>query len=189
MPGSSYYNIGEKVATLNHEDALKAGRKIQQITQALEDVEQFHQIGGNLHVKQFLEETRTFLRHMVRTANVKEEVMIMITAVCDLSYGWDCDGDTNVDFSAGQRSPPRETYGMNHFDRYGECVGGSTSWSLAVPNGAYQVAVDFAQAGCAGKSNFAISLQVLNLLPEVCLLFSSQVAVIWVLAGAIEHGP
>ena len=61
-----------------------------------------------------------------------------------LSYGWDCDGDTNVDFSAGRRAPPRETYGMNHFDRYGECVGGSTSWSLAVPNGAYRVAVDFA---------------------------------------------
>ena len=61
-----------------------------------------------------------------------------------MDYGWDCDGDTNVDFSAGRRAPPRETYGMNHFDRYGECVGGDTSWSLAVPNGAYQVAVDFA---------------------------------------------
>jgi hypothetical protein len=61
-----------------------------------------------------------------------------------MGYGWDCDGDVGVDFSAGRRAPPRETYGMNHFDRYGECVGGSTSWSLAVPNGAYQVAVDFA---------------------------------------------
>ena len=61
-----------------------------------------------------------------------------------MDYGWDCDGDTNVDFSAGRRAPPRETYGLNHFDRYGECVGSPTNWQLAVPNGAYQVDVDFA---------------------------------------------
>ena len=61
-----------------------------------------------------------------------------------MDYGWDCDGDTNVDFSAGRRAPPRETYGLNHFDRYGECVGSPTNWNLAVPNGAYQVDVDFA---------------------------------------------
>merc|ERR1711969_206331 len=61
-----------------------------------------------------------------------------------MSYGWDCDGDTSVDFSAGRRAPPRETYGLNHFDRYGACVGSPTNWQLAVPPGAYEVDVDFA---------------------------------------------
>ena len=61
-----------------------------------------------------------------------------------MDFGWDCDGDTNVDFSAGRRAPPRETYGLNHFDRYGECVGSPTNWQLAVPPGAYEVDVDFA---------------------------------------------
>lgn len=83
-----FLNISDKVSALNHKDSLKAGRKIQQITTALEDVEQFSQIATNLHVKQYLEDTRTYLRHMVRTANVKEEVMIMIESVCDLAYGW-----------------------------------------------------------------------------------------------------
>jgi len=83
-----FANMGDKVGLLDHNDSLKAGRKIQQISKALEEVEQYHQIATNLHVKQYLEETRTFLRHMVRTANVKEEVMIMITSVCELAYGW-----------------------------------------------------------------------------------------------------
>lgn len=68
-----------------------------------------------------------------------------------MDYGWDCNGDVDVDFTSGRRGTHRETYGMNHFDRHGACVDildginqKPTSWSLAVPNGGYHVMVDFA---------------------------------------------
>ena len=49
-----------------------------------------------------------------------------------------------VDYSSGQRSPPREIYGMNHFDRHGKCTGIDVNWHVAVPAGYYSVTVDFA---------------------------------------------
>ena len=52
---------------------------MQQILSAMEDVEQFHQIESNSHVKHFLEEARTLLRQMVRTVNVREQVIFSAT--------------------------------------------------------------------------------------------------------------
>jgi WASH complex subunit strumpellin len=52
------------------------------------EVEQFHQIENNLQVKQFLGDTRGFLHQMMRTVNVKEEVLSTIALVSDLSYAW-----------------------------------------------------------------------------------------------------
>ena len=72
-----------------------------------------------------------------------------------LDYGWDCDGDSNVDFSGGRRGLDRDNgLGINHFDRDGVCPG-PVNWQLAVPNGVYQATVDFGehdgayQHGCA----------------------------------------
>ena len=59
-----------------------------------------------------------------------------------LSYGWDCEGDTSVNYAGGRRGLGRDGgLGINHFDRNGDC--GTTSdpgrvnWQIAVPNGAY----------------------------------------------------
>jgi hypothetical protein len=49
-----------------------------------------------------------------------------------------------VDQSGGIRAPPREIYGMNHFDRNGGCAGLPTNWNVVVPDGYYDVSVDFA---------------------------------------------
>ena len=49
-----------------------------------------------------------------------------------------------VDQSGGIRAPPREIYGMNHFDRNGGCPGLPTNWNVGVANGYYNVRVDFA---------------------------------------------
>lgn len=51
-----------------------AGRKIQQLIQAMEEVEQFHQIETDLQVQQFLKDTREYLHQMIRIVNIKEEV-------------------------------------------------------------------------------------------------------------------
>ena len=39
-------------------------------------VQEFHQLESNLQVRQFLLETRQFLHQMIRTINIKEEVLV-----------------------------------------------------------------------------------------------------------------
>ena len=67
-----------------------------------------------------------------------------------LDYGWDCDGDVNVDYSSGRRGLDRDDgLGLNHFDRNGDCRG-DVNWQIAVPNGAYDVVVDFGEPSWTG---------------------------------------
>ena len=40
-------------------------------------------------MKQFLADTRKYLHQMIRTINIKEEVLITVQIVGDLSYAWD----------------------------------------------------------------------------------------------------
>ena len=40
-------------------------------------------------MRQFLADTRKYLHQMIRTINIKEEVLITIEIVADLSYAWD----------------------------------------------------------------------------------------------------
>ena len=62
-----------------------------------------------------------------------------------LDYGWDCDGDINVDYSGGRRGLDRDSgLGINHFDRNGQCPG-PVNWQIAVPNGVYTATVDFGE--------------------------------------------
>eukprot|EP00656_Telonema_subtile_P001385 TRINITY_DN10622_c0_g4_i2.p1 TRINITY_DN10622_c0_g4~~TRINITY_DN10622_c0_g4_i2.p1 ORF type:complete len:1069 (-),score=421.60 TRINITY_DN10622_c0_g4_i2:243-3449(-) len=84
-----FTDMQQKMQELDCLDALKAGRQIQQISVALEEIELYRQVGGNMQVKQFLAESRTYLRHMVRTANISEDTMNTFVSVCDLSYGWE----------------------------------------------------------------------------------------------------
>ncbi|EMP39475.1 WASH complex subunit strumpellin, partial [Chelonia mydas] len=54
----------------------------------LKEVQEFHQLESNLQVCQFLADTRRFLHQMIRTINIKEEVLITMQIVGDLSYAW-----------------------------------------------------------------------------------------------------
>lgn len=54
----------------------------------LSKVQEFHQLESNLQVCQFLADTRKFLHQMIRTINIKEEVLITMEIVGDLSYAW-----------------------------------------------------------------------------------------------------
>jgi hypothetical protein len=71
------------------------------------------------------------------------------------TYGWNCDGDINVDYSAGRRGLDRECgNGLNHFDFDSTCKVHDeykpVNWELRVPNGAYDVTVDF---GCDSRED------------------------------------
>ena len=52
-------------------------------------MEEFHQLETNLQVKQFLADTRKYLHQMIRIVNIKEEILINIQIIADLSYAWE----------------------------------------------------------------------------------------------------
>ncbi|XP_020897630.1 WASH complex subunit 5 [Exaiptasia diaphana] len=83
-----FKEMSNQISSLDYDDSTSAGRKMVQLIQALEEVQEFHQLESNLQVRQFLLETRTFLHQMIRTINIKEEVLITIQLVADLSYAW-----------------------------------------------------------------------------------------------------
>ncbi|NXH85811.1 WASC5 protein, partial [Edolisoma coerulescens] len=83
-----FREISKQIMSLNYEDSTAAGRKTVQLIQALEEVQEFHQLESNLQVCQFLADTRKFLHQMIRTINIKEEVLITIQIAGDLSYAW-----------------------------------------------------------------------------------------------------
>lgn len=84
-----FSGIGDKINQLDFYDSTAAGRKIQQLMQALEEVEQFHEIETNLQIKQFLEDTRQYLNQMIRIVNIKEQFLGVLSLVSDMSYGWE----------------------------------------------------------------------------------------------------
>lgn len=79
----------EDIKGLSYGNSTAAGRQIIQLMQALEDVQEYHQIESNLQVKQFLAETRDILHRMLRTINIKEEYLILMQVIGDLSYAWE----------------------------------------------------------------------------------------------------
>uniref|UniRef100_A0A8C5DMK5 WASH complex subunit 5 n=1 Tax=Gouania willdenowi TaxID=441366 RepID=A0A8C5DMK5_GOUWI len=83
-----FREISKQIESLNYEDSTAAGRKTVQLIQALIEVQEFHQLESNLQVCQFLADTRKFLHQMIRTINIKEEVLITMEIVGDLSYAW-----------------------------------------------------------------------------------------------------
>jgi len=71
------------------------------------------------------------------------------------NYGWNCDGDSNVNYAGGIRDTGRAGgLGLNHFDRSNTCKDGSTykkvNWELQVPNGDYSVEVVFPEGSKSG---------------------------------------
>ncbi|XP_029447872.1 LOW QUALITY PROTEIN: WASH complex subunit 5 [Rhinatrema bivittatum] len=83
-----FREISKQIMSLNYDDSTAAGRKTVQLIQALEEVQEFHQLESNLQVCQFLADTRKFLHQMIRTINIKEEVLITMQIIGDLSYAW-----------------------------------------------------------------------------------------------------
>ncbi|KAJ8877566.1 hypothetical protein PR048_022021 [Dryococelus australis] len=84
-----FNEIARQIDSLRLNETSAAGRKIVQLIQALEEVQEFHQLESNLQVRQFLADTCSFLHQMIRTSNIKEEVLITLHIVGDLSYAWE----------------------------------------------------------------------------------------------------
>ncbi|XP_074640557.1 WASH complex subunit 5-like isoform X2 [Tubulanus polymorphus] len=81
-------DMNKQIDSLAYDDSTSVGRKIVQLIQALEGVQEFHQLDSNMQVMQFLLDTRKYLNQMIRTININEEVLITIQIVADISYAW-----------------------------------------------------------------------------------------------------
>ena len=63
-------------------------RRVIQLINALEEVQEFQQLESNMQVKQFMSETDNYLHLMVKTISIREEVLITQQIIGDLSYAW-----------------------------------------------------------------------------------------------------
>jgi WASH complex subunit strumpellin len=78
---------------LEGDHATAIGRKIQKLCDALEEVERFEAIDTNPQIKAFLEEARSIFKAMIRTVNIKHEVLSHLENISDASYAWVVLGD------------------------------------------------------------------------------------------------
>ncbi|CAG9860794.1 unnamed protein product [Phyllotreta striolata] len=100
-----FTEISKQVQSLILEDN-SSSRKLVQLIQALEEVQEFHQLDNNMQVVQFLSETRKNLDRMIRIMNVKETVLINLQIIGDISYAWELiDYYTNI-MQSGIRKEP-----------------------------------------------------------------------------------
>lgn len=83
-----FAEINKEVTGLMLENPNVSGRKIIQLIQALEEVQEFHNLNANMQVKQHLAETIQYLHQMIQTVNIKEENLINLQIIGDLSYAW-----------------------------------------------------------------------------------------------------
>jgi len=49
---------------------------------------EFHQLENNLHISQYLADTRETLHNMLRTGSISEDIMINLNIVTDCCYAW-----------------------------------------------------------------------------------------------------
>lgn len=83
-----------------------SARKIIQLIQALEEVQEYHQLESHMQVIQYLGETRKHLHQMIRTMNIKEDVLITMQVIGDVSYAWELiDSYTGIMQLAIQKDP------------------------------------------------------------------------------------
>ena len=85
---SWFKQIGERIDNLNYKHSTVAGRTIKSIIQALDDIEIYEPVETNVQIKHYIQETKKYLLHMVRSVNVKKSYLVNISHISDFSYAW-----------------------------------------------------------------------------------------------------
>lgn len=98
-----FMEISKHINSLQQEDS----RKIVQLLQALEDVQEFHQLENNLHVSQYLSDTREILHNMLRSGSIVEDTMINLNIITDCCYAWNMmETFTHIMQATIKKNPP-----------------------------------------------------------------------------------
>jgi WASH complex subunit strumpellin len=81
--------ISTKIEALNFESSgtTSTGRDITQLVNAIQEVLHYHEIDKNLQVKQFVLDTANYLTQMINTCNIKDDALIQMETISDMSYG------------------------------------------------------------------------------------------------------
>ena len=83
-----FVEISKQVSSLQQGDEASS-RKIVHLIRALEEVQEYHQLDSRMQIVQYLAETRKYLHQMVRSMNIKEDILISMQIIGDLSYAWE----------------------------------------------------------------------------------------------------
>lgn len=86
-------NIAKQVASLGEPISSKSIKKVTQLIQALDEVEEFHGIKSTSTIVQFLTESKEALKNLLRAASLKEDSLVTLETIADVSYAW-CTIDT-----------------------------------------------------------------------------------------------
>lgn len=81
-------NISKQITSLSDTVTTKSIKKITQLIQALDEVEEFHGIKTTFAVVQILSEAKDALRNALKAASLKEEYLVTLETVTDISYAW-----------------------------------------------------------------------------------------------------
>ncbi|XP_053606278.1 WASH complex subunit 5 isoform X2 [Plodia interpunctella] len=81
-------NIAKQISSLSESITTKSIKKITQLIQALDEVEEFHGIKGTSTVVQYLMESKEALKNVLRAATLKEDSLVTLETVADVSYAW-----------------------------------------------------------------------------------------------------
>jgi WASH complex subunit strumpellin len=81
-----FAQIAHEITSIHYGNSVVAGRTLTQLVQALEDVQDFHQVEASLQVKQCIGEVKGFLTGMIRLANITPKLVSDLDIVADFSY-------------------------------------------------------------------------------------------------------
>lgn len=80
-----FNQLAQQINALKPEEMTNSNKRIIQMIRALDD---FQELESSPQVTQYLIEARKFLHCMLKTSNVKEDILITLQIIGDLSYAW-----------------------------------------------------------------------------------------------------
>lgn len=80
--------MSTSVANINYSNSTYATRKIQAFIKALEDIEEYPQVGSKIQVRTYLQDTRNDLDHMMKVVNIKRSTLTHIDVITDITWSW-----------------------------------------------------------------------------------------------------
>lgn len=83
-----FQNIAKQVSTLGEPITAKSIKKVTQLIQALDEVEEFHGIKTTSTLVQYLSDSKLALKNILRAASLKEEFLVNLETIADVSYAW-----------------------------------------------------------------------------------------------------
>ncbi|XP_063828213.1 WASH complex subunit 5 isoform X1 [Ostrinia nubilalis] len=92
-----FENIAKQITSLSDSITTKSIKKITQLIQALDEVEEFHGIKSTSTILQFLSESKIALKNILRAATLKEDSLVTLETIADVSYAW-CTIDSYTNF-------------------------------------------------------------------------------------------